>query len=1660
MTIIDIIDNHARERGETVALRFLGERGTVEELSFKNLAKRVSAFGTRIVSDGLSGERVIIACKPGVDYVAAVLGCFAGGAIAVPYFPPRARLMDGLAALANDCGAAAILLEDVVGGLTNAFCAETTTFRHVYSVVDARVWREMTPKVNGEIAYLQYTSGSTTKPKGVIVSHENLLANVRMIVDAFALTSNDPSVSWLPLYHDMGLVASIMTPLFVGATSTFMAPMTFARDPLFWIEAISRYRARIGGGPNFCFDLCVSAFDRERLKGLDLSGWTLALNGAESVSATTMTSFAERFSCLGFQYSSFKPAYGLAEATLLVSTVRHDEQIEVSAGPDGQKRTILGRPVEPGKVLLSTKEGLLFNEAHRVGEICISGPAVSNRYWGKRPNGPSWIKSVGGHWLRTGDLGYFDGQRLVVCGRLKEIINVQGRNIYPPDIEQAALTCFDPRRLLALAAVATDDESREGVVLVAELQRRPKAEDYAATAKSLRWAVREALDVELDRIAFVRPGSIPKTSSGKIQRLACSKALKCGSLPILWDERRLSLIPEPGRGPIGPLVESVLGRRLETADWKRTLVELGFDSLRFVRFCSNLRQTIGCTLPPSAIHSDADLQALSRTLLTSSRRSSARRTKMAALSKNQRAVLLLQSRFTQSPRFTIARAVRIRRAPDSDVVPRVVKAFDSIPAAHARLSGVDAEAEFSFDQKVYVNRLEFDGVPSVRCWINARCATPWNLGFENLIQTELLCLPGEIILFIRAHHLICDIHSMKLLLEAGVKAVEQSSGRVPEERPGEVAVRESDWTTEEAKSRAEAALALTMKGPFEFLNLRRAHCKAPRAEAAWRAVELSPQLSQRLRELFRGAGATEFVGMAALFLTSMAHSIVVSDLIIGTAVDTRETLSDAFTVDNFANLTVLRASVQEGISFQEFLERLKRHVSVMADIRGLPFSDLVGMVAPNRNRDALPLFEILFVTHEAANEGAAELLLGRDGPSLEMAGVAVEPVECIPGEPAFDVRLDLVSTPKGFFGRFEYRKGLISDVLIQEIAHKLVTFGERICEQPNEPLEWRPALCPEIVGPRISSAGDLVTEIVETAQLNDASVAIIDRNGEHSYRNLEHRSAAVAAAIVASGTPANSAIAVWLPRCFDMVAALLGVWRAGCCYVPIPLNTPAERRRRLLQLSNTKLLIDVSFMDQLRAARAPERRPPRIAYRLFTSGTTGVPKCVAVTRAGLENLFSAMQLHVPLTEDDRVLASSSIGFDIAGMELWAPLRVGARILLIDAENLLDGANLQKRIDDWGVTVMQATPSGYLNLIATGWRGSSALRLISVGERLEWSLARELVQRSASLWNLYGPTETTIYSTGCQVDLGLRQTHPNGVPIGSPIGNTSLLILDPQLRIVRRGEVGELCIGGAGLAAGYYRDPALTHAKFITVKANGKARRVYRTGDRVRLTPEGLLEYVGRCDRQIKVAGQRLDLGEVEAYLQELSFIRAAYAMGFDRSNGSTEIRAALVPSVEPRPSDREIRRLLRDFAPANAIPTRLRWIPALPLTGNGKIDVESVRSFLSESDVPTGGSPSTTSLEVTIKAIWEAVIGHIVTEGDVTFFDAGGTSLQLVEVRNLLRQRTGIDIPIADLLQMGGIRDFARSLEGGGRQTAQSPLKNRHEVVSRRRAVLEETRRA
>ena len=581
-------------------------------------------------------------------------------------------------------------------------------------------------------------------------------------------------------------------------------------------------------------------------------------------------------------------------------------------------------------------------------------------------------------------------------------------------------------------------------------------------------------------------------------------------------------------------------------------------------------------------------------------------------------------------------------------------------------------------------------------------------------------------------------------------------------------------------------------------------------------------------------------------------------------------------------------------------------------------------------------------------------------------------------------------------------------------------------------VEWSPTAAPPL-------SGETVRELIERrASLAPEAVAVVFEGRELTYRDLDRRANRLAHALIGRGVGPEDRVALHLGRSLDMVVALLGVHKAGGAYVPLDPTFPRDRLEYMVRDARVKVVLSDQPADWRPASGAPVLTPgnlggeesapvvrvfpENLAYVIYTSGSTGRPKGVQIPHGALVNFLLSMQERPGFGAEDVLMAVTTLSFDIAGLEIFLPLISGGRVVVTPRAVAMDGTRLASLLESSGATVLQATPITWKLLLQVGWAGDRRLRMLCGGEALPRELARALLDKGGELWNVYGPTETTVWSAVAQVEPG-----DGPVPIGRPIAATELLILDEAMRSVLPGIAGDLWICGDGLARGYFGRPDLTAERFVPHPATERpGERLYKTGDLARLAPDGLVDFLGRADHQVKVRGFRIELGEIESVLLEHPGIKDAVVVAVDGSSGEKRLVAYLVPR-EPAPDLSEVRDLLASRLPDYMRPAAFAFLDTLPLTPNNKVDRRALPEVLGSEAV----EPATarTMTEEIVLALWADVLERSSIGPDDDFFNLGGHSLLAGQVAAGLKRRMGLEIPQSLLFEHPTPARLARELE-------------------------------
>jgi amino acid adenylation domain-containing protein len=798
-------------------------------------------------------------------------------------------------------------------------------------------------------------------------------------------------------------------------------------------------------------------------------------------------------------------------------------------------------------------------------------------------------------------------------------------------------------------------------------------------------------------------------------------------------------------------------------------------------------------------------------------------------------------------------------------------------------------------------------------------------------------------------------------------------------------------------------------------------------------LKLPAETIDNIGRIARDNGATLFMGLLASFNLLIHQWTGNTDVTVGTPFADRRLNGTKDLLGFFVNTLLLRTKIPDESNFSQLLRNVRNVCFGAYRNSSVPFEKLVEQLNPSREENRNPLFDVHFAFHK------------RHSRELTLGDLSVESLAPSKKTSQYDVMLTMREQEDGYELRVDYRTDLFDAETIGRLMHRFRHLLDIIGRDPTIPLSDYPLLTGDEYDRSTREWNDTHVEYPSTKAIHSLfeeqahrtpnSIAVSCGEDSISYKELDRRANRLANFLRHQGFGPEMIAAICVERSIDMVVGLFAILKAGGAYLPLDRTYPDNRLTHMLEDSGAKILLTHSaLLDELpdsdarivlfdsdaREIDQQSDEPPNIsvlgeslAYVIYTSGSTGVPKGVQLEHRNVVNFLSSMKHEPGITSDDVLLAVTTLSFDIAVLEIFLPLVVGARTIIASHDIVIDGERLLKVLDSENVTMMQATPVTWRMLIDAGWEGATPFRVLCGGEAMPRELAKALTQCSDNVWNMYGPTETTVWST-CY-----RLRGASGpLLIGRPIGNTSIYILDRQMRPVPIGRSGELYIGGDGVARGYLNRSSLTAERFVVSPFDeDSAARLYATGDAVRFLPDGNIEYLNRLDNQVKVRGNRIELGEIQAAIVACDEVQQAVVIVREDEPNDPRIVAYFVLESVQSISGSDVRKRLRESLPAYMIPQFFIVLESLPLTPNGKINRNALPppGHNSLASVDRYCAPRTRP-EIVLAAIWQELLNLDRVGVHDNFIELGGHSLLALQAISKTRQELGANVSAMSMI--------------------------------------------
>lgn len=1240
-SILSVFSEWAREQPHITAFDYLDEQlVTIDTISYQQLYELAGAIASNLRFNGVNTP-ILLVYQPGIEFIGAFLGTLMAGLIAVPVYPVRGKVheWDKLNRIIQDSGAHFALLGgaefDIFkqGKLKQFLNGNVKLLRHLDMVsrdsadlADSHVQAKNT-------AFIQYTSGSTGSPKGVSVSHQNIIHNQQLIYRSFGHHAATKILGWLPQYHDMGLIGNLMHNIYIGGSGVLMSPVAFLKNPINWLLAISEFRATTSGGPNFAYDLCVQNFREASSLDLDLSCWEIAFNGSEPVRSDTLKRFASTFSPYGFRAEAFYPCYGMAETTLMVSGVNKDEapniiavskqayesnRIELDSNPDSNLALVSSGTLRMGTtVRIVNAETREECDSSGIGEIWIKSPSVTMGYW----QNPSltettynaFTKSDHGPFLRTGDLGFLYNDELYITGRLKEVLIVRGRNYYPQDIERCVTDTSDHlRKNRAACFLAEETNGDSDITLVAELNRESvRNADIGQLSLLIKNAVYEAYQLKITHVLLVRPGGVPVTSSGKIRRRECRKLWSAGQLQdkqIVFNSLKKQTQTQTGGGQaqegepvlsVKRVVCELLNIDLSTINCDAPLAAQGLDSITAVQLEQRLLKRGGVWCSQADLLDGASIRTIvdGSSLLDMPVENSLNRPDITALDYRERNFWFLQELEKNSYAYNLSVAFAIEPDIPGSITPDIVRngivtILNMHPALHTVYPSNEGEPRkqllATIDVATQIEMISVDSISSnaTTCEITKQTKWIFDLSVAPPCRFIVYHTPaGEIVLQVVAHHICADAWSIQVIVRDFLRIINRGGNILEKRHSTSPSVLPMLNSADEHYIQEQSRRFESHSGMVD-LPIDRPRPSRFNPSGSYHNFVIGKKRAEELVNIARSEGVTLYTLMVAAFQVMLYKFSNQKYFVIGTPVSERNYESDRDAVGCYIEIKHLFTEVNGNQSFSSYLKIVKQEVIKLVKFKHISAQTLLDKVGKGVMRNKGMVFpNVRFsLQQEGVIPGSARFFHGYPDSFLELRDYSVHSKSVMADVVQTELGLEVVQAENALFCQFEYSSQLFDPATVAYLESCFTNLldsliqntGLLVCDIKMPP---RDGLVSINRGDSFQYTQTSAVDMFKSrAQEYPEEIAVRAGDEQLSYRQLDQLSDILAYRLMSNGVSLEDRVAVLFSRNPTYVVALLAVAKAGACSVFLDGSLGIQRCVEILDITEPHcLLLDNQF---------------------------------------------------------------------------------------------------------------------------------------------------------------------------------------------------------------------------------------------------------------------------------------------------------------------------------------------------------------------------------------------------------------------------------------------------------------------------------------------------
>ena len=1643
----ELFREQAERTPEAVAVVYEGGK-----LKYGELERRSNQVAQYLSSVGVGAETVVGLCmERSAEMVVALLGILKAGGAYLPLDPsyPASRLTF----MAGDARVRIVITQEHLRSRLRELGAECLVWEEMESAAAEKpVSAPVCELGRDNLAYVIYTSGSTGLPKAVLVNHGGLSNYLNFAVREYRVQEG----SGAPINTRLGfdaVITSLWLPLISGCSVMLLpeggSELTALAEGLRAQRDYSLVKLTPGQLTHLQWLLENETLPRQMTRTFVIGG--------EELTASQVEFWREHA-----PETRLINEYGPTEA--VVGCVIY----EIDLGTSRSGRVPIGKPIANTQVYVLDGE-MKPVPVGVVGELYVAGAGVARGYMGR--GGLTAARFVanpfgqpGSRMYMTGDLARYraDGN-LEYRGRADQQLKIRGFRIEAGEVEAALLK---HSALREVAVVAREDRGEKR--LVAYVVATPGAEMPEAGALSA--LLLESLPEYMVPRQFVVLPALPLTRNGKVDR----ERLPEPELPL--SEVTYVAPRTPTEEVLAQIWSEVLNLNRVSVD--EDFFALGGHSLLAMQVITRLWESFSVEMPLRVLfEGSVTVRGVAEQIEQAQREGKGlvlpplqQRTlpldEPAPLSFAQERLWLLEQLQLSGAAYNIPMALRLQGRLNVGALRRafdeLVKRHESLRVHFHQSNGqpvqiIDEPQPFLLEEEDLSGFVGQERESRAQEMLREKALERFDLSRAPLLRAVLIKLgEQEQILLLTMHHIISDGWSLGVLLrEMGLLYEAYEAGKsspLPalEVQYADYAVWQREWLQGEVletqlgywkRQLAEAPGALE-------LPTDRPRPAVPSFKGALRQFKLTGRLSERVSELAKKEGVTLYMLMLAGLQVVLSRWSGQQDILVGSPIAGRTHRQTEGLIGCFLNTLVMRGDLRGKPTFREVLGRTREAALEAYAHQDLPFEKLVAELHPERDLSRQALFQVMFVMQNVPFESN----------ELDRLGARVISLKHVMAK--FDATVNVYETPGGLQGWIEYATDLFDETTIERLVKHYINLLEQVVEEPDARVnelqlmteEEREQLLLEWNQTELRYGAErCVHELFrEQAERTPEAVAVVYEGGKLKYGELERRSNQVAQYLSSVGVGTETVVGLCMERSAEMVVALLGILKAGGAYLPLDPSYPASRLTFMAGDARVRIVITQEHLrSRLRelgaeclvweemesaAAEKPANAPvcelgwENLAYVIYTSGSTGLPKGAMITHGALSNHMQWMARAFPLDASDTLLQKTPLSFDASVWELFAPLLSGAKLALAQPDGHRDPVYLWNATVDLGVTTLQLVPTMLEAFVEqTGLREPLKLRRVfSGGEALTTELSAKVLGRfsGTTVHNLYGPTETCIQSVVYSCDGAEPGNH---APIGRPIANTQVYVLDGEMNPVSMGVVGELYVAGAGVSRGYIGRGGLTAARFVANPFGQPGSRMYMTGDLARYRADGNLEYRGRADRQVKIRGFRIELGEVEAALLRHEALVHAAVVAHEARGEQRLVAYVVATPGGAAPDSNTLREFLKETLPEYLVPSVFVAMEELPLTPSGKVDRERLPE--PELSDPLRYVPPRTSTEELVAQVWAEVLGleHIGIHDN--FFELGGHSLLAMQVIARLRDVLGIDLRLLSLFEAPAIEPLARIID-------------------------------